>query len=220
MHYLDSLIDDIEPRMHAILDNPSDADASIQTSLVAYCWILLDSWIAWRTYRYLLRDTIINTDIDDKWFKTPSSYTCSQIKAIWEFSDLELRFFELETGSKLKTVIDTIQDRRNSAAHYKRNLEGKIRGIDILSISKYLDCFSCLFRFEETKKFIEKIRNQLCNKGEVKLSTISFSNTEDFLFQDMNLHFYDYVSCNSITLRLNNNTSLLFDTETESAFFF
>ena len=35
----------------------------------------------------------------------------------------------------------------------------------------------------------------------------------------METDFYDYVSCNSITLRLNNNTSLLFDKETESAFF-
>lgn len=56
MHVLDRNINDIEPRIYAIYTNISkQEDPSLQGALAAYGWILLDSWIAWRTLRFLMR---------------------------------------------------------------------------------------------------------------------------------------------------------------------
>ena len=50
MHWLDTKINDIEPRIIAIYENaPKQEEVSLQESLSSYGWVLLDSWIAWRT---------------------------------------------------------------------------------------------------------------------------------------------------------------------------
>ena len=55
MHRLDRYIDDIEPRLKAVIDNiPIQEEVSLQEALAAYGWVLLDSWVAWRTLRFLL----------------------------------------------------------------------------------------------------------------------------------------------------------------------
>ncbi len=78
MHKLDSKIIDVEGRIKSICQNcPKMEEASLQESLCAYAWILLDSWIAWRTLRFLLRDLSIGDENLKKWFQTPSSYTAS-----------------------------------------------------------------------------------------------------------------------------------------------
>ena len=92
MHRLDNHIRDIEPRIEAIYNNaPKQEEASLQESLSSYGWILLDSWVAWRTLRFVLKDAKISQDIHEKWFQTPSSYNASQLKAVWRFREADLK---------------------------------------------------------------------------------------------------------------------------------
>lgn len=157
MHYLDSLIDDIEPRMQSILDtSPTIPETTIQTSLISYCWILLDSWIAWTTYRFLLRDSLLDQDIPDKWIRTPSSYRCNQIQSIWKFGKDSIRFFERNTGESLKNAIDTtIQARRNASAHFSRDFENMVRGDDIRRIKAF---------FIHFQKYLDLLRSRNCSR--------------------------------------------------------
>lgn len=111
MHRLDGLINDIEPRIISICDNaPKQEEPSLQTSLSSYGWILLDSWVAWRTLRFLLKEAYIDECVSEKWFQTPSSYTASQLRAVWGFSDSTTDYLYSTTGKRFNALInDTIQ---------------------------------------------------------------------------------------------------------------
>ena len=220
MHYLDSIIDDIEPRIESIIStSPTVSDATIQTSLISYCWILLDSWVAWNTYRYLLRDSIINQDIPEKWIRSPSSYTYSQLQSIWKFGTKACSFFSDKTGDSLKKVIDeVIQKHRNASAHFSRDMDQVIRGDDLYKINNYFSCLSRLFRFVEIKKLLEKINNQLLLSNEVVIDNISFSSGQVFLLKEYDNYFMEFVGCNDISCRLSNNLILLFEKETRNSF--
>lgn len=154
MHVLDRNIDDIEPRIRAIYNNISkQEDPSLQEALAAYGWILLDSWIAWRTLRFLLRRVDLNEKVYKKWFNTPSSYTCSQLRAVWGFDSNVEDYIKDNLGSSLKNIIDdTVQAKRNASAHATKKED--IKGTDGQKIKSIFNVFSKLFRFYETWNFI------------------------------------------------------------------
>ena len=107
MNVLDNHITDLDNRIKEICEiAPSVEQSSIQESLSSYGWILLDSWIAWRTLRFLLKDQDIKLDIQRKWFQTPSSYTASQIKAVWHFDENVDTYLIKHLGYGLKCTID------------------------------------------------------------------------------------------------------------------
>lgn len=165
MHRLDSCINDIEPRIKAIYENtPKQEESSLQESLSSYGWILLDSWIAWRTLRFLLKETKISEDVHNKWFQTPSSYTASQLKAVWHFSQSTLDYLRIHTGKDFKELIDrTIQDKRNSSAHFTRN--NAVLGTDSYEIKNVYNTLSKAFMLYETGSFIKVVCDKLALRG-------------------------------------------------------
>lgn len=165
MHTLDRYINDIEPRILSICKGiPSQEEPSLQEALAAYGWVLLDSWIAWRTLRFLLRETCIDDKVQEKWFQTPSSYTASQLKAAWLFNDVLINYIEENTGKKFKELIDkTIQVNRNSSAHFSK--KSNINGSDYHTISQYFKTLSTAFLFYETSSFLDKVCEILQSKG-------------------------------------------------------
>lgn len=166
MHRLDGHINNIEPRIKAIYENISkQEEPSLQESLSSYGWILLDSWVAWRTLRFLLKETYIDEGVNKKWFNTPSSYTASQLKAIWRFNDATLKYAEEKTGKSFKELIDnTIQKKRNASAHFTGGFE--VQGQDATQIKNYYEILSKVFLFYETGSFLKAIS--------VKMSKESF----------------------------------------------
>ena len=165
MHRLDGYINDIEPRIMAIYENtPKQEEPSLQESLSSYGWILLDSWVAWRTLRFLLKETEINESVHSKWFQTPSSYTASQLKAVWKFSQSTLDYLSTQTGNNFKALIDTtIQGKRNSSAHFTQN--NTISGKDSQEISLIYKSLSKAFILYETASFIKIVCDKLLMKG-------------------------------------------------------
>ena len=164
-HCLDEYIEDIEDRLLAIFKSSADAsaDGSLQTSLASYGWILLDSWVAWRTLRYLLRDMPIEPAIQQKWFQTPSSYNASQLTAVWRFGDKVIDYAS-NPGGNFKGIFDTIQTKRNAAAHYSR--KAVIQGADISNnIKKDFELLSDVFLFCEIAGFIDDFIDVLGRKG-------------------------------------------------------
>ena len=154
MHVLDAKINDIVPRIADIYKSASEAEpSSTQESLSSYGWILLDSWITWRTLRYLLRKTEIDEAVCKKWFQTPSSYTGSQIYAAWKFNESELVYIDQKLGQSAKKVMDEeIVQRRNTAAHFNGGVP--IRGDDYNRINSIFNCFSKVFLFIELSSFL------------------------------------------------------------------
>ncbi|MCS4533684.1 hypothetical protein [Neisseria montereyensis] len=166
MHILDNTIEDIEFRLSAIFKEYAKiGDATIQSSFASYGWILLDSWVAWRSLRYLLREIDITADVSKKWFQTPSSYSASQLKAVWQFNEETDTFLEDKIGKKLKTLIDdTVQKKRNSSAHF--NQKAEIQGQDIRNeIIPYFNILKKIFLMYETNKFLISMCNKLNLKG-------------------------------------------------------
>lgn len=165
MHRLDNHIRDIEPRIEAIYNNaPKQEEASLQESLSSYGWILLDSWVAWRTLRFVLKDAKISQDIHEKWFQTPSSYNASQLKAVWRFREADLNYLEIQTGKKFKGLIDeTIQKKRNSCAHFTK--QSSIPGQDSQEIKLIFKSLSKLFLLYETNAFLDVVINKLLKYG-------------------------------------------------------
>lgn len=165
MHRLDGQINNIEPRIVAIYQNVADQEEpSLQESLSSYGWILLDSWIAWRTLRFLLRELDIADNVHEKWFQTPSSYTASQLKAIWKFNDDVMAYIEKQTDKTFKNLIDnTIQSKRNASAHF--TTRAVITGRDAYEIKKIFLCLSKVFLFYETGKFVQRMDNYLKQMG-------------------------------------------------------
>ena len=69
MHILDNHINNMSSRIEAIFENgPKQEEISLQESLASYGWILLDSWIVWRTMRFLIKDMDIDENIQKKWY--------------------------------------------------------------------------------------------------------------------------------------------------------
>lgn len=165
MHRLDNVINDIEPRIVAICNNaPKVEEPSLQEALTAYGWVLLDSWIAWRTLRFLLRETEIDEKVNDKWFQTPSSYTASQLKAIWNFTEDTMDYLEKTIGKSFKNLIDsTVQSKRNSCAHFSRKSE--ITGADSQEIKKIYGVLSKTFLLYENAAFAKKMIQLLEKEG-------------------------------------------------------
>ena len=165
MHRLDGHIKDIEPRILAICKYaPEQEEASLQQSMSAYGWVLLDSWVAWRTLRYLLKNTFIEERVDEKWFSTPSSYTASQMKAVLGIEDKTIAYIKATTDKSIKELIDnTIQKKRNAAAHFTKKMG--INGNDYKNIKLYFDILSKVFLLYETGSFIEDICKILKPKG-------------------------------------------------------
>ena len=165
MHRLDSHINDIEPRIKAIFENvPKQEEPSLQQSLSSYGWILLDSWIAWRTLRFLLRETYIDDNVNDKWFQTPSSYTASQLKAVWKFSDTTIDYLTSNTGKGFKELIDkTIQGKRNSSAHFTKRSE--VSGMDFQEIKIIFQALYRVFMLYECGNFFCVVCDKLLQKG-------------------------------------------------------
>ena len=165
MHRLDGHIKDIEPRILAICKHaPEQEEASLQQSLSAYGWVLLDSWVAWRTLRYLLKSTFIEENVDEKWFSTPSSYTASQLKAVWGIEEKTTTYIKTRTNKSFRELIDnTIQKKRNAAAHFTKKMG--INGNDYNDIKLYFDILSKVFLLYETGAFIEDMSKILESKG-------------------------------------------------------
>lgn len=179
MHRLDNHIRDIEPRIEAIYTYaPKQEEASLQESLSSFGWILLDSWIAWRTLRFVLKDADISQDVNEKWFQTPSSYTASQLKAIWRFRDEDLDYLKNKIDKNLKTLIDgTIQPKRNSSAHFTKSVS--ITGQDAQEIKMYYHALSKLFLLYEINAFLGVIADKLSKNGFRKIS-IRFENGSNY----------------------------------------
>jgi hypothetical protein len=179
MHRLDSHINDIEPRIKAIFENaPKQEEASLQQSLASYGWILLDSWVAWRTLRYLLKETYIDDKVNEKWFQTPSSYTASQLKAIWKFTEKTFEYISTITGKNFRDLVDmTIQGKRNSSAHFTKRSE--VSGVDSQEIKNIFQALSKVFLLYETDSFLKIVCDKLSNNGYINF-IISYSDDENY----------------------------------------
>ncbi len=199
MHRLDNYINDIEPRIKAIYDNaPKQEEPSLQVSLASYGWILLDAWVAWRTLRFLLKETYIDDSVHDKWFQTPSSYTANQLMSVWFFSDSTTNYIKLHTGKGFKELIDsTIQKKRNSSAHFTKG--STVTGADSQEIKNYFKTLSKVFLFYETGTFLQNICHKLSIQGYNSFKLI-YSETESHAIGDFFDTIDSYSSCNSFSL--------------------
>ena len=195
-HCLDEYIEDIEDRLLAIFkSSAANAEGSLQTSLASYGWILLDSWVAWRTLRYLLRDMPIEQAIQKKWFQTPSSYNASQLKAVWRFGDKVIDYAN-NRGGDFRGIFDTIQNKRNAAAHYSR--KAIIQGADISNnIKKNFELLSDVFLFCEIAGFIDDFIDDLSRKGykEFNIEFLVANNNERITIKasEFREHIKDFV---------------------------
>lgn len=200
MHKLDGHIEDLEPRIIDIYENtPKQSEPSLQVSLSAYGWILLDSWIAWRTLRFLLRDTFIEDSVNEKWFQTPSSYTASQIKAAWRFDDSVEVYIEEETGKGLKDLLDgTIQTKRNSSAHFTKR--AVIMGSDSRDLKQYFAVLSKVFLFYETKDFFTCVSKKLSVHGYDNFRIFFDESGEGFDLTCISERIREYSHCHKFTL--------------------
>ena len=173
MHVLDPKINDIVPRLEDIYRSASEVEpSSTQESLSSYGWILLDSWITWRTLRFLLRKTEIDEVVCKKWFQTPSSYTGAQIYAAWRFNDDVLQYIDQQLGQSAKKVMDDeIVKRRNTAAHFNGGVP--IRGNDYSRIQAIFNCFSKVFLFIELSSFLHDFEAILQKDNYVDMKIIT-----------------------------------------------
>lgn len=149
-HSLDTKVSEIEARIEVIISQSpkfTEGDSTIQASLLAYAWIMLDSWIAWRTLRFLIRNLDISESVK-KWFKTPSSYTGSQLYAAWGFSDSSREYLKQVCGMDIKSIIDhDIQKKRNRYAHQTDGVTNDPGDYD--NLKKYYEFLKMLFCFYE-----------------------------------------------------------------------
>lgn len=177
MKMLDNRISDIETRMGDLFQSAqSIEEASTQESLSSYGWILLDCWVAYRTVRYLVRKTDYDDNVYQKWFKTPSSYTGTQLFAAWQFTDDILAFIEQRLGKALISLIkDEVQKKRNTAAHFNGDIP--ILGNDYNRIGTIFDCLSTAFLFSELQAFLEDFDQKLSSQNYHK-AKIFFNETE------------------------------------------
>lgn len=176
MHVLDNHINDISARIEAIYENgPRQEEPSLQEALASYGWILLDSWVAWRTMRFLIKDMDIDEAVLKKWFQTPGSYTASQLKGVWKFNDATDDYVFRNLDIHMKSLFDDkIQKKRNSAAHFNGN--SVIRGMDTVDIRSIYSVLSNVFLFYEVKTFISVICEEF---SKMRYEDISFTYPEE-----------------------------------------
>lgn len=220
MHRLDGHINDLEPRIKGIYDNtPNQSEPSLQVSLSSYGWILLDSWIAWRTLRFLLRDTFIDNGVHEKWFRTPSSYSASQLKAVWRLDDSAESFIANKTGKGLKELFDnTIQKKRNASAHFSNST--MIYGSDSQEIKLYFTILSKVFLFYETKSFFASVSDKLTQSGfeSFKIYFNGSTNGYDLSSVSEKITEYDNSNCFSIIASNNNGKVINIYVEEDGCF--
>lgn len=171
MHNLDKYIEDIVPRLDDIINHAYNSEGTtLQTSLAAYGWILLDSWITWRTTRFLLKNAYVD-DSKEKWIQTPASYTQGQLIAAWNFTEATQRYLASETGkTSYKALVEgTIIAKRNACAH--SNGKVQVQGTDISDIDKIFTTFSTVFLAYEISSFIKSIEVYFLKAGYCDFNT-------------------------------------------------
>lgn len=200
MHRLDGHINDLEPRIKDIyLNIPKQAEPSLQVSLSSYGWILLDSWVAWRTLRFLLKDIYIDDTVHDKWFQTPSSYTASQIKVAWRFDSTTETYIKNNTGKGLKELFDnTIQIKRNASAHFTR--KAVINGSDYHELQQYFTVLSKVFLFYETNAFFVNVAEKLAKQGYEDFKIFFDEDDSGFDLKDLLSHINEYDKCHYFSI--------------------
>ena len=173
MNVLDNHITDLDNRIKDICEiAPTVEQSSIQESLSSYGWILLDSWIAWRTLRFLIKDQDISVETQRKWFQTPSSFTASQIKAVWHFGDNVDTFLNENAGHGLKYLIDNeIEKLRNASAHFSDG--GVVNGSDYQKIGNYHQLLSNIFLLYEIISFFISLSVNVFETNDASLKMIN-----------------------------------------------
>ncbi len=201
MHRLDGHIRDIELRLKEIINSiPQQEGVSLQASLAAYGWIMLDSWVAWRTLRFLLRKLVIDDKVHDKWFQTPSSYSSGQLMAVWQFQVSTLDYIKSETSHSFKELIDTIlQGKRNASAHVKTN--NTVEGRDYRNIDNMFECLSKVFTHYETCDFIVDATEKFRARGFGDF-LVQYSNGVVTKINDIYDCIVEYAGSKSLTMKM------------------
>ncbi len=184
MHVLDSKITEIEERIEEVVKYaPEQEGITMQETVLSYGWILLDSWIAWRTLRFLLRGVSTIEQVQEKWLQTPSSYTSAQLGAVWGFKDITAEYFNNAVGKNGKGIFnDLIQKKRNASAHFApktSDADTNITGSDTNMIQKLYGVLSTAFLFYESMAFWKDVQALLVSKGYGKLRVLFKDNTDE-----------------------------------------
>nr|WP_298055568.1 hypothetical protein [uncultured Lachnoanaerobaculum sp.] len=174
MHVLDSKITEIEERIKEIVEYaPKQEGTTMQETVLSYGWILLDSWIAWRTLRFLLRGVSTIEKVQEKWLQTPSSYTAAQLSAVWGFKDSTRDYLEENIKNNVNQIFnDLIQKKRNASAHFAPKTSDpntNISGEDSKVIQDLYEGLSKVFLFYESMAFWKDVQTLLNYKGYEKL---------------------------------------------------
>lgn len=177
MHVLDSKITEIEERINEVIEYaPQQEGTTMQETVLSYGWILLDSWIAWRTLRFLLRGVSTIERVQEKWLQTPSSYTSAQLGVVWGFKDITEKYFNNAVEKNGKGIFnDLIQKKRNASAHFatkSTDADTNISGSDTDMIQKLYIVLSTAFLFYESMSFWENVQVLLTQRGYGKLKLL------------------------------------------------
>lgn len=225
MNVLDNHINDLDYRIQEICKAvPTVAESSVQESLSSYGWILLDSWIAWRTLRFLIKDINITEDIQKKWFQTPSSYTASQLRAVWDFGENVDNYLDKKCSHKLKFLLDEeIQKNRNLSAHF--SCGGLINGSDYIKIDAYHKYFKNLFLLSEIVAFLNSLVTDVFNNAEARVCITdahgnNLVNNLQLNFRDVDLMCVDIDNISKIELLFKNVSDNLKFTSSGCEFFY
>ncbi|MGL5956015.1 MAG: hypothetical protein ACRC0X_05365 [Brevinema sp.] len=137
MHYLDNRITEIEKNINGIITLISEGNKG-QTYLEHILIINIESWITWKTLRFLLRTVDIDKKTDKKWIQTPSSVSLSQLKAIWHFDNYreldsyikEITKEKLNVERSLENIHKKLVSSRNKVAHFTMNIQEDLEQTD------------------------------------------------------------------------------------------
>lgn len=177
MHVLDSKITEIEERIEEVIKYaPQQEGTTMQETVLSYGWILLDSWIAWRTLRFLLRGVSTIEQVQEKWLQTPSSYTAAQLGAVWGFKDITAEYFNNTMGRNGKGIFnELIQKKRNASAHFapkSSDADTNISGADTNMIQNLYKGLSTAFLFYESMAFWKDVQALLTQRGYGKIKVM------------------------------------------------
>lgn len=177
MHVLDSKITEIEERIEEVIKYaPQQEGTTMQETVLSYGWILLDSWVAWRTLRFLLRGVSTIEQVQEKWLQTPSSYSSAQLGAVWGFKDITAEYFNSTMGRDGKGIFnELIQKKRNASAHFSpktSDADTNISGSDTNVIQMLYKGLSTAFLFYESMAFWKDVQALLAQRGYGKLKVL------------------------------------------------